>query len=53
MDILSVENEQLRATPWTSNRSPGDDARVGLSEANLYEKAGGAEIPGCRELIAP
>jgi hypothetical protein len=53
VDILAVENEQLRATLWTSNRSLGDDTRVGTSEAILYEKAGGAEIPGYRELFAP
>ena len=43
-DILSVENEQLRANLWTSNRSLGDGTRVGTSEALLFEKAGGAEI---------
>ncbi|KJK46505.1 hypothetical protein UK23_23165 [Lentzea aerocolonigenes] len=52
-DILSVENEQLRATLWTSNRSLGDDTRVGTAEALRYEKAGGIEIPGYRELLAP
>lgn len=50
-DILLVENEQLRANLWTSNRSLGDDTRVGLSDAILFEKAGGALIPGYRELM--
>jgi hypothetical protein len=53
VDILAVENEQLRASMWTSNRSLGDDTRVGLSEAVRYEKAGGAAIPGYRPLILP
>ncbi|MET9630968.1 hypothetical protein ABZX92_26200 [Lentzea sp. NPDC006480] len=53
VDILSVENEQLRATLWTSNRSLGDDTRVGTAEALLYEKDGGIEIPSYRELLAP
>jgi hypothetical protein len=51
-DVLSVENEGLRANLWTSNRSLGDGTRVGLSEALLFEKAGGAPIPGYREVMA-
>jgi len=53
VDMLSVENVQLRATLLTSNMSLGDDTRVGISDAVRYEDAGGAEIPGYRELIAP
>ena len=52
-DVLSVENPQLRAILWTSNRSLGDGTRVGTSDALRYEKAGGVPIPGYRELIAP
>jgi hypothetical protein len=52
VDILSVENEQLRATMWTSHSSLGDGTRVGTAEAVLYEKAGGAGIPDYRELFA-
>lgn len=52
VDILSVENEQLRVSMWTSNRSLGDDTRVGTAEALLFEKAVGAGIPGYRELFA-
>ncbi|MDT7790532.1 MAG: hypothetical protein QOF58_8951 [Pseudonocardiales bacterium] len=53
VDLLVIENEQLRATMWTSNRSLGDDTRVGTADALRYEKAGGVEIPGYRELLAP
>lgn len=52
VDILSVENEQLRASLWSSNSSLGDGTRVGLPEAVRYEKAGGTLIPGYRELFA-
>ncbi|MFJ8967087.1 hypothetical protein ACIRG5_47655 [Lentzea sp. NPDC102401] len=52
-DVLSVENPQLRAILWTSNRSLGDGTRVGTSDALRYEKSGGEPIPGYRELIAP
>lgn len=52
VDILSVENEQLRASLWTSNGSLGDDTRVGTAEAVLHEKAIGTSIPGYRELFA-
>ncbi|WP_439659335.1 hypothetical protein ACSHWB_44305 [Lentzea sp. HUAS TT2] len=52
-DVLSVENAQLRAILLTSNRSLGDDTRVGTSDALRYEKSGGVPIPGYRELIAP
>ncbi|MCX2947998.1 hypothetical protein [Lentzea sp. NEAU-D7] len=51
-DVLSVEDEGLRANLWTSIRSLDDGTRVGLSEAVLFEKAGGAPIPGYRELMA-
>lgn len=51
-DLFQIENEQLRATMWTSARSLGDGTRVGLADAVRFEKAGGEPIPGYRELMA-
>ncbi|MGW6445687.1 hypothetical protein [Lentzea sp. NPDC055074] len=51
VDLRIIENQQLRAIMWSSNRSLDDDTRVGLADALLYEKAGGTPIPGYRELF--
>jgi len=43
--IVSAQNEQLRALLWTANRTLPTGAKLGLANAVLYEKAGGAPIP--------
>lgn len=45
-EILSVQNERLRAMLWTSNRTLPTGAKVGLADAIGYEKATGTGIPG-------
>lgn len=45
-NIVSVQNEKLRRLLWTANRSLPGGSMLGLAEAVLYEKAGGAPIPG-------
>ncbi|MFB9909069.1 hypothetical protein [Allokutzneria oryzae] len=45
-EILSVQNEQLRAMLWTTNRTLPTGAKLGLAAAVRYEKATGAGFPG-------
>jgi hypothetical protein len=51
-ELLSLQNEKLRALLWTGNRTLPTGAVVGLAEAVLYEKAGGAPIPGYSHIAA-
>jgi hypothetical protein len=51
-EILSVENEQLRAVLWTSNRTLPGGHKLGLAHALRYEKAGGIPIPAFSQLAA-
>jgi hypothetical protein len=51
-ELLSVQNEKLRTLLWTANRTLQTGAMVGLAEAVLYEKAGGAPIPGYSHIAA-
>jgi hypothetical protein len=50
--IVSVQNEQLRALLWTANRTLPAGAKLSLAHAVLYEKAGGAPIPGYSHIAA-
>jgi hypothetical protein len=50
--ILSVQNEQLRAPLWTGNRSLSAGTCVGLADAVRYERAGGDAIPGYSHVMA-
>jgi hypothetical protein len=51
-ELLSIQNERLRALLWTTNRTLPTGATVGLAQAVLYEKAGGAPIPGYSHIAA-
>jgi hypothetical protein len=51
-ELLSVQNEKLRVLLWTANRTLPTGAMVGLPQAVLYEKAGGAPIPGYSHIAA-
>jgi len=51
-ELLSIQNERLRALLWTANRTLPTGATVGLAQAVLYEKAGGAPIPGYSQIAA-
>jgi hypothetical protein len=51
-ELLSVQNEKLRALLWTANRTLPTGAMVGLAQAVLYEKAGGAPITGYSHITA-
>jgi len=44
--MLAVHNEELRALLWTASRSLPSGETVDLAHVVLYEKAGGAPIPG-------
>ena len=44
--LLPVRNENLRAVIWTASRTLPTGGMLALAEAVLYEKAGGAPIPG-------
>ena len=50
--IVSVQNDELRALLWTANRTLPDGSKLGLAEAVLFEKAGGAPIPGYSHIAA-
>ena len=50
--IVIVQNEELRTLLWTANRTLPDGSMLGLAEAVLYEKAGGATIPGYSHIAA-
>ena len=50
--IVAIQNEELRALLWTGNRSLPDGLMLGLAEAVLYEKAGGAPLPGYSHIAA-
>lgn len=50
--ILSVQIDELRRLLWTANRTLPDGSMLGLAEAVLYEKAGGAPIPGYSHIAA-
>jgi len=50
--ILSVQNEQLRALLWTGNRSLPAGTCVDLADAVRYEQAGGDAIPGYSHVMA-
>jgi hypothetical protein len=50
--IVSVQNDQLRQLVWTASRTLPDGSMLGLAEAVLYEKAGGAPIPGYGHIAA-
>jgi hypothetical protein len=45
-EMLAVHNEELRSLLWTANRSLPSGERLDLAHVVLYEKAGGAPIPG-------
>jgi hypothetical protein len=51
-ELLSVQNDKLRALLWTANRTLPTGAMVDLAHAVLYEKAGGAPIPGYSHIAA-
>jgi hypothetical protein len=50
--IVSVQSDELRALLWTGNRTLPDGSELGLAQAVLYEKAGGAPIPGYSHIAA-
>lgn len=50
--IVSVQNDELRALLWTASRTLPDGSMLGLATAVLYEKAGGAPIPGYSHIAA-
>jgi len=50
--ILSVQNEELRALLWTGNRTLPDGTKLGLAEAVRYEQAVGVSIPGFSHVAA-
>jgi hypothetical protein len=50
--IVPVQNEELQALVWTAYRTLPDGSMLGLAEAVLYEKAGGATIPGYSHIAA-
>jgi hypothetical protein len=49
---VSVQNDELRALLWTVSRTLPDGSMLGLAEAVLYEKAGGAPIPEYSHIAA-
>jgi hypothetical protein len=51
-ELLAIQNEKLRVLLWTANRTLPTGAKVGLAQAVLYEKAGGAPIPGYSHIAA-
>lgn len=51
-EIVSVQNDELRALLWTANRTLSDGSMLGLATALLFEKAGGAPIPGYSHIAA-
>jgi len=44
--MLAVHNEELRSLLWTASRSLPSGQTLDLAHVVLYEKAGGAPIPG-------
>lgn len=50
--IISVQNVELRQLLWAANRTFPDGSMLGLAEAVLYEKTGGAPIPGYSHIAA-
>jgi hypothetical protein len=44
--MLGVDNEELRSLLWTASRSLPSGETLDLAHVVLYEKAGGAPIPG-------
>ena len=44
--MLAVENEELRSLLWTASRSLPSEETLDFAHVVLYEKAGGAPIPG-------
>jgi hypothetical protein len=51
-NTVSVQNDQLRQLVWTASRTLPDGSMLGLAEAVLYEKAGGAPIAGYSHIAA-
>lgn len=50
--LLNVENEQLRALLWTSNRTLPTGEKLGLAHVVRYEKAGRPPLPGYSHIAA-
>jgi hypothetical protein len=50
--IVAVQNDQLRQLVWTASRTLPDGSMLGIAEAVLYEKAGGAPVPGYGHIAA-
>ncbi|MBO1337947.1 hypothetical protein [Streptomyces sp. VRA16 Mangrove soil] len=51
-ELLSVQDEQLRALLWTTNRTLPTGGKLGLAHAVHHEKAGEPAVPGYSHIAA-
>ncbi|MFI9047080.1 hypothetical protein [Streptomyces sp. NPDC053427] len=51
-ELLAVQNEQLQTLLWTTNRTLPTGAKLGLSHAVRYEKAGQPPMPAYSHITA-